>query len=119
MILIKGCRLDDDYTYDPNLDFDPYPPPPPDYDLFPKPDDYTPDDLEQLSDIPSPAQDGLQGFETREPQNESWSWHDARLVGVDRGEEAGGKRYEVGAIDLYADADTGDLGRQLSTHRHL
>lgn len=46
------------------------------------------------------------------PESEAagWGWHDARLIGVDRGEAAAGQRYEVGAIDLYADAATGDLG---------
>lgn len=105
-----GMPLDDDYTYDPGLDFDPFPPPPADYDLFPIPDDYTPDDLRNIPDLPPLSQDGLQGFEEPEPPDESWSWHDARLIGVDRGEEMAEARYEIGAIDLYADADTGDLG---------
>ena len=99
-----------DFDYVP--DHDPYPP----EDLSPSvldgfiPDDYAPEDGAYLPDIPPLSQDGLQGFETPEPTDESWSWHDARLIGVDRGEEAEGQRYEVGVIDLYADADTGDLG---------
>lgn len=108
--------LDDPWTdryshdgYDAGLDFDPYPPPP-DYDLIPIPDDYTLDDLDTLPDFPPPSQDGLQGFEALEPDDESWSWHDARLIGVDRGAEAEDARYEVGAIDLYASATTGDIG---------
>jgi hypothetical protein len=104
-----GMPLDDDYSYDSGLDFYPYPPSS-DVDLFPIPDDYTPDDLRDLPDVPPLSQDGLQGFEQAEPLDESWSWHDARLIGVDRGEDAGENRYEIGAIDLYADADTGDLG---------
>lgn len=106
----------DDYGYDDRLDYDPYPSPLPD-DLLPPsildgaiPDDYTPDDGEVLPDLPPPGQDGLQGFETPEPADEAWSWHDARLIGVDRGEAARENRYEIGAIDLYANADTGDLG---------
>src|SRR5690606_4493299 len=71
---------------------------------------YAPEDAEYLPDIPPPGQDGLQSFETPEPADERWSWHDARLIGVDRGEEAAGRRYEIGAIDLYANRDTGDLG---------
>lgn len=104
----------DDYGYDHALDYDPYPPHPAD-DLPPAvldgfiPDDYVPEGG-SFPDVPPLSQDGLQGFETPEPADESWSWHDARLIGVDRGEDAGAGRYEIGAIDLYADADTGDLG---------
>ena len=105
-----------DYGYDDSLDYDPYPlplaedmPPPSILDGV-IPDDYTPDDLEILPDLPPHSQDGLQGFEEPEPADESWSWHDARLMGVDRGETAGENRYEIGAVDLYANADTGDLG---------
>lgn len=100
----------DDFDYVP--DHDPYPPD----DLSPSvldgfiPDDYAPEDGAYLPDIPPLNQDGLQGFETPEPTDESWSWHDARLIGVDRGADTEGQRYEVGVIDLYADADTGDLG---------
>ncbi|MBZ0297219.1 MAG: hypothetical protein K8L99_31965 [Anaerolineae bacterium] len=103
----------DDYGYEAALDTDPYPPPD---DLSPSvldgfiPDDYVPEDRGQFPDMPPLSQDGLQGFETPEPADEGWSWHDARLIGVDRGEAAEGGRYEVGAIDLYADADSGDLG---------
>lgn len=101
----------DDYGYDYALDYDPYPP----GDLSPAvldgfiPNDYVPEGG-SFPDMPPLNQDGLQGFETPEPAAESWSWHDARLIGVDRGEDAGAGRYEIGAIDLYADADTGDLG---------
>lgn len=101
----------DDYGYDYALDYDPYSPD----DVSPAvldgfiPDDYVPEGG-SFPDMPPLSQDGLQGFETPEPADESWSWHDARLIGVDRGEEAASGRYEVGVIDLYADADTGDLG---------
>jgi len=88
-------------VYDADMDFDPYPEP----DWIP--DDYVPGNF---PDAPPPEQDGLQGFETSEPTDEHWTWHDARLIGVDRGEEAGINRYEVGAIDLYANPDSGDLG---------
>src|SRR5690606_39933441 len=105
----------DDYGYDDALVYDPYPPPHP-TDNLPLavldgfiPDDHVPEGG-SFPDVPPLSQDGLQGFETPEPAAESWSWHDARLIGVDRGAEAAAGRYEVGAIDLYADADTGDLG---------
>ena len=47
-----------------------------------------------------------------EPQHldGNWSWHDAALVGIERPAEAGGINYEVGCVDLYTDAQTGDLG---------
>lgn len=100
-----GMPLDADYSYDPGLDFDP----------FPIPDNYTPDELRDLPDVPPLSQEGaqqvaLQGFEQTEPLNENWSWHDARLIGVDHGEDIAEARYEIGAIDLYTDASTGDLG---------
>ena len=105
----------DDYGYDDALDYDPYPPPYPAGDLSPSvlegfiPDDYVPEGG-SFPEMPPLSQDGLQGFETPEPADENWSWHDARLIGVDRGEDTGIGRYEIGAIDLYADANTGDLG---------
>src|SRR5690606_31139817 len=91
----------EDDSYDPVMGFDPYPPPLPD-DLSPSvldgfiPDDYVPEDVEHLPDIPPLGQDGLQGFEMPEPADERWSWHDARLIGVDRGEDTEGRRYEIG-----------------------
>lgn len=88
--------------YDHQLAFDPY------SSAF---DAAIPEDrMPAMPDVPPPGQDGLQGFETPEPTDEAWAWHDARLIGVDRGEDAGNRRYEIGAIDLYADANTGDLG---------
>ncbi len=104
-------RPPDDYAYDYTLADDPYPPD----ELSPSrldgfiPDDYLPEDS-SFPDMPPLSQDGLQGFASPEPADESWSWHDARLIGVDRGEEVAEGRYEIGVIDLYADADTGDLG---------
>ena len=100
--------LDYDYTLEP----EPYLPPPADEDFIPIPDDFVPEGGIALPDFPPPEQDGLQGFETPEPEDENWSWHDARLIGIDHGDDAGENRYEVGAIDLYADAETGDLGGQ-------
>lgn len=79
-----------------------------DLDVF-IPDDYTPED-QGIPDLPSPEQDGLQGFEAPEPNDEAWSWSDARLIGIDRGKEAGNGRYEIGGMDVYANHETGDLG---------
>jgi hypothetical protein len=41
------------------------------------------------------------------PNDERWAWHDARLVGVYR--EGEPSPYEIGCIDLYAEADGRDL----------
>ena len=75
------------------------------------PDDarFMPADVQRLPNMPLPAQDGLQGFEPPEPLDEGWGWHDARLIGVERA-TGDGTRYEVGAVDMYANVHTGDLG---------
>jgi len=75
------------------------------------PDDgrFTPEDGGHLPDVPPLSQDGLQGFEPPEPADEGWGWHDARLIGVER-ETDDGTRYEIGAMDVYANVNTGDLG---------
>lgn len=40
-----------------------------------------------------------------------WSWHDAGIIAVERPASAHeGERYSIGAIDLYANTHTGDLG---------
>jgi len=90
--------------------------PPPDYDYVPVddpwlPDDerFTPEDVQHLPDVPPLSQDGLQGFEQPEPLDEGWGWHDARLIGIER-ETDDGTRYEIGAMDVYANVNTGDLG---------
>jgi hypothetical protein len=89
---------------------------PPDYDYaalddpwLPDDDRFVPADAQHLLDMPPPSQDGLQGFEQPEPLDEDWGWHDARLIGVER-ETDDGTRYEIGALDVYANVNTGDLG---------
>lgn len=76
---------------------------------LPDDDRFIPEDAQHLADVPPMAQDGLQGFEQPEPADESWGWHDARLIGVER-DTADGPQYEIGALDLYANVDSGDLG---------
>ena len=40
-----------------------------------------------------------------------WGWHDAGIIAVDRAaSELDSERYSIGAIDLYANVHTGDLG---------
>jgi len=121
----------------PPMDYDDWMPPPPDeayfmpddpfpddlfsgapsdYDYVPVDDPWLPDDerfvamdVQHLPDIPPLTQDGLQGFEQPESLDEGWGWHDARLIGVERDTDDG-TRYEIGAIDVYANLNTGDLG---------
>ncbi len=75
---------------------------------LPDDDRFVPKDVEELLDV-RPSQDGLQGFEPPEPLDENWGWHDARLIGVERDTDDS-TRYEIGAIDVYANVNTGDLG---------
>lgn len=91
------------------------PPEPPDFADLP-PDPWIPDDerwmppaLDQLPDVPPLAQDGLQGFETPEPVESGWSWHDTQLIGVERTTEDS-TQYEIGCLDLYSNANTGEIG---------
>jgi hypothetical protein len=103
--------LSDDDGYDPSLGYDPYPPDhdPPVWYHDPYPPDYEPP-VEALAggsvpDIPP------QGWPPPDPdEDQGWAWHDTRLIGVDRGADAGAGRYEIGALDLYANAHTGDMG---------
>ncbi|MCB9452403.1 MAG: hypothetical protein H6672_13280 [Anaerolineaceae bacterium] len=117
--------MDDDWMPPPDEPYfmpdDPFPDDlfssaPPDYDYVPVDDPWLPDDARfipeavgHLPDVPPLSQDGLQGFEPPEPADEGWGWHDARLIGVERDTD-GGTRYEIGAIDVYANINTGDLG---------
>ncbi len=94
--LFTGLPVDDGYT-------------PEDDPWLPADDRFVPADSANLPDVPPLSQDGLQGFEAPEPADEGWSWHDARLIGVERETDAG-TRYEVGAMDVYANMNTGDLG---------
>ena len=75
---------------------------------LPDDDPFVPKDVDELLAVP-PSQDGLQGFERPEPLDENWGWHDARLIGVERGTD-GSARYEIGAMEVYANLNTGDLG---------
>jgi hypothetical protein len=58
-------------------------------------------------DAPPPV---VERFERQARLDEGWSWQDTRLVSVDRGVEAGQARYEIGVMDVYADAHSGDMG---------
>jgi hypothetical protein len=95
----------------PDLDFsmpdDPFPP-----GFFEETFDYQPDDdpfepftpLEMNAAAPSAAPSSY-------PADDGWSWHDATVVAVGRVLEDGEtEQYSIGAVDLYANANTGDLG---------
>lgn len=97
----------DDYGYDPGLTFDPFPRESDSW--LPEDNRFMPDDRQPLIDLPQASQDGLQGVEPPEPADEGWSWHDARLIGVERAVNDR-VQYEVGCIDLYTNVNTGGLG---------
>ncbi|MCA0455407.1 MAG: hypothetical protein LCI00_15625 [Chloroflexi bacterium] len=65
------------------------------------------DELKELLDVPS-AQNEI-GVSQTASLDTNWSWQDARLIGVER-EIDNITRFEIGAIDVYANLNTGDLG---------
>lgn len=75
---------------------------------LPDEDHFGLEDLQELLNMPL-RQAGEQGFEQENSLDQNWGWHDARLIGVER-ELNDGTRYEIGAIDVYANIHTGDLG---------
>lgn len=83
---------------------DPYPPPP-------MMDDWIPEDTAPVFDIddyPGPEQDGLQS-QDQAFVDDAWRWQDTRLVGVERDQT---ECYEIGAIDVYAHIETGEVAGQ-------
>ncbi|MBW7880980.1 MAG: hypothetical protein H3C32_16925 [Anaerolineae bacterium] len=58
-----------------------------------------------MSAITPPLQDKAVSYDL----DAGWHWHDATLIVFER-ENAGRSEYAVGAVDLYANANTGDLG---------
>lgn len=83
---------------------DPYPPPP-------MMDEWIPDDTTPVFDIddyPGPEQDGLQS-QDQQFVDDVWRWQDTRLIGVERDQS---DRYEIGAIDVYAHSETGEVAGQ-------
>lgn len=89
------------------------PPEPPDFAEMPDPwlpeDERFMPDPGPLPDVPSLSQDGLQGFETPEPVETGWSWHDTQLIGVERASDEA-TAYEIGCLDLYSNVNTGEVG---------
>lgn len=64
-----------------------------------------------MSAIHPPVQNGLTDSSDLPPYHPDagWHWHDAALVVFER-QDAGRSEFAVGAVDLYANANSGDLG---------
>jgi hypothetical protein len=75
--------------------------------------DYRPED-DPFKPFTPPASDEASAPAPGAPiydSDEGWSWHDAGIIAVERASSEGdGVRYGIGAIDLYTNAHTGDLG---------
>jgi hypothetical protein len=98
-------------------------PPPPDLD-FSLPDDPFPGGFFEDTFDYQPDDDPFQPFTPPETggmsasaaapsysSDDGWGWHDATLVAVGRVLEDGEQeQYSIGAVDLYANVHTGDLG---------
>lgn len=87
--------------YEPNRGLDPF---------LPDDERLIPEDDWLEADWPPTQQDGLQGFEMPEPDNEQWSWRDARLVGIVR--EGDSPRYEIGCLEHFTNLHTGERSGQ-------
>jgi hypothetical protein len=96
-------------------------PPPIDYDQMQPPMDtfYEPDEgyYEAFEYDPFPTLDDTDApvhlsqpppVELPDGNMDDWNWHETRLIGVERENQA--NAYEIGAIDLYTNPTTGDLG---------
>lgn len=64
--------------------------------------DELPDQWHSLPDMPPDV-----GVAPPNDDSPSWRWHEARLIGVLRD---GDRPYEVGAVDMYTDTHSGDIG---------
>jgi len=103
----------DEIPEPPELDFsmpnDPFPD-----DLFTGDNfDYLPDE-DRFEPFTLPVSDEVSVPASAAPtydRDAGWSWHDAGIIAVERpASEHEGERYSIGAIDLYANTHTGDLG---------
>ena len=75
--------------------------------------DYRPED-DPFKPFTPPASDEASAPAPGAPiydSDEGWSWHDAGIIAVERASSEGdGVRYSIGAVDLYANVHTGDMG---------
>lgn len=96
----------------PDLDFsmpdDPFPD-----ELFtsmPDSDDYLPED-DPFEPAPTGEQPSVGVALSSVGDEDGWAWHDAALIAVERTDANGDvTNYSIGAVDLYANANTGDIG---------
>ena len=95
----------DEHIIPPDPEDDYLPPDMNDFGYLPDDDPFLADDWNLLPDEPLP----LAEPDTLDVADDDWGWVDARVIGLDRGEDAP-QRYEIGAVDLYGSASTGDLG---------
>lgn len=98
-------------------DFDVEPPPyldepyPDDwYDYVPEDEPFIPPSEIDISSSTTPLTEPIAS--NLDSTYDVWDWQDTRLIGIDRGETAGERRYEIGGIDVYANQNTDELNGQ-------
>lgn len=75
-------------------------------DYLPMDDPFEPFTLPLTDEVNAPAFDA-----PTYDRDAGWGWYDAGIIAVERSISGNrGERYSIGAIDLYANANTGDLG---------
>lgn len=75
-------------------------------DYLPRDDPFEPFTLPLTDEVNAPAFDA-----PTYDRDAGWGWYDAGIIAVERSISGNrGERYSIGAIDLYANANTGDLG---------
>jgi len=76
------------------------------YDYLPDDDPFDPFSPPDLEDVGAPT-----AAVPTYASDDGWGWHDAAIIAVGRVLEDGEtEHYSIGAVDLYANAHTGDLG---------
>jgi hypothetical protein len=103
----------EDLRLPPDLDFSMPPDPFPDelfrgssYDYLPDDDPFEPFNPPDLEGVGAPTE-AVRTYAS----DDGWGWHDAAIVAVGRVLHDGEtEQYSIGAVDLYANAHTGDLG---------
>ncbi len=77
------------------------------FDYLPGDDAFNPLSMPEPVELDVPAVAAQPVFNA----DEGWGWHDAGIIAVERTTlDHEGERYSIGAIDLYANAHSGDLG---------
>lgn len=77
------------------------------FDYLPDDNAFNPFSVREAVEPDTPAAAAQPAFNV----DAGWGWHDAGIIAVERtSPDRAGERYSIGAIDLYANANTGDLG---------